>query len=280
MRETRTGNRGPRCQHVALYATDLEAVLRFHRDLLGLEVANYLSDDGVLALRLADGFILRYERLGRPPDPRGVRFIGLELSSFSEVDRWYDRLEAEGVEILSDLRERFRQERGPYGFIIADPEGWRFKIFRYNEVLEMHPAERDPRGWPPRGSGDLGGEPDRILGRAVPPPAREPLDLAEVEGLHLQSGPARCEGRTQRWARRRSPSPRRPGTDMTSRIRARECENLRRSALTGSGQAALHPPAGQAGIAALRPRRRQRPASTRIELSLRKMSSHWRVVAH
>lgn len=136
MREENAGNGQPRCQHVALYARDLEVVLGFHRDILGLQVASYLPDEGVLALRLADGFIHRYERSDCPAKSGGVRFIGLELSSFEDVDRWYARLQAEGVEILSDLRERFRDERGPYGFIVADPEGWRFKIFRYNEGSE------------------------------------------------------------------------------------------------------------------------------------------------
>jgi catechol 2,3-dioxygenase-like lactoylglutathione lyase family enzyme len=75
----------PRCQHVALSARDLEAVLRFHRGTLGLEVANYLPDEGVLALRLRDGFMLRYERSDRSVDAEAVGFIGLEVSSFASL---------------------------------------------------------------------------------------------------------------------------------------------------------------------------------------------------
>lgn len=82
----------PRCQHVALCARGPEAVLRFHRGILGLEVANYLPDEGVLALRLRDGFILRYERSDRSVDAEAVGFIGLEVSSFAEVDLWHDRV--------------------------------------------------------------------------------------------------------------------------------------------------------------------------------------------
>jgi hypothetical protein len=37
------------------------------------------------------------------------------------------------VEVLSDMRQTFRTSKGPYGFVIADPAGWRFKIFKYNE---------------------------------------------------------------------------------------------------------------------------------------------------
>jgi hypothetical protein len=35
--------------------------------------------------------------------------------------------------VLSDLREKFHSSPGPYGFVIADSEGWRFEIFKYNE---------------------------------------------------------------------------------------------------------------------------------------------------
>jgi hypothetical protein len=37
------------------------------------------------------------------------------------------------VEVLSDMRQTFRTSKGSYGFVIADPAGWRFKIFKYNE---------------------------------------------------------------------------------------------------------------------------------------------------
>lgn len=123
----------PRCQHIALFASDLEMVRSFHRDVLGLEVANYLPDEGVLAFQLRDGFVLRYERSDRPVGTDSVRFVGLELSSFGDVDDMFDRVESRDVEVLSDLRETFRTSKGPYGFVIADPAGWRFKIFKYNE---------------------------------------------------------------------------------------------------------------------------------------------------
>ena len=41
----------PRCQHIALLASDLEIVRSFHRDVLGLELANYLPDEGTDSVR-------------------------------------------------------------------------------------------------------------------------------------------------------------------------------------------------------------------------------------
>lgn len=123
----------PRCQHIALHANDLEVVRSFHSEVLGLEVANYLPEEGVLAFQLRDGFVLRYERSDHPVDTESVRFIGLELPSFEDVDQMCEQVESRGVEVLSDLRETFRTSKGPYGFVIADPAGWRFKIFKYNE---------------------------------------------------------------------------------------------------------------------------------------------------
>lgn len=123
----------PRCQHIALFANNLEMVLRFHQEHLGLEVANYSPEEGVLAFQLHENFVLRYERSEQPVATDSVRFIGLELPSFEDVDNKFDQMQGRGVEVLSDMREAFRTSRGPYGFVVADPTGWRFKIFKYNE---------------------------------------------------------------------------------------------------------------------------------------------------
>ncbi|MGI8522614.1 MAG: hypothetical protein ACR2K3_04795 [Nocardioides sp.] len=98
-----------------------------------MKVCTYRSGS-LLTFELADGFVLRYEPVpdatGRPLGA-GVRFVGIQLSSRAEVDGWFDRLQ-ESVQVVDDMRERHRSAMGPYGFVVADPDGYRFKLFRYN----------------------------------------------------------------------------------------------------------------------------------------------------
>jgi catechol 2,3-dioxygenase-like lactoylglutathione lyase family enzyme len=118
-----------RCQHIALMTSHLAATYTFYVDLLGLHPANYDPARGLLALGLDEGFVLRFEA-GEIVLPDSIRFIGVELDSFDAVDRLHARL-APQVEILTDLRLQFTTAPGPYGFIIADPNGYRMKLFRY-----------------------------------------------------------------------------------------------------------------------------------------------------
>lgn len=106
----------------------------FFAETLGLEVANYDESAGLLVLRLADGFVLRFESKG-PATPETIRFLGLELGSFDEVDSFYDRLRGR-VNIIEDLRPRFTTKEGPYGFIIEDPNGYRLKLFKYGPRVD------------------------------------------------------------------------------------------------------------------------------------------------
>lgn len=118
-----------RCQHLALATHDLDASRAFYGEVLGLEVATYDPEAGLLALRLADGFVLRFERRAQV-HPQGLLFFGLELPTFEEVDRWFVRLEGH-VPIVEDLRERYADRPGPYGFLIRDPSGYVVKVFKY-----------------------------------------------------------------------------------------------------------------------------------------------------
>ena len=96
-----------RCQHICLNTRKLRETCEFYGELLGLPVAHYDEDRGLLALRFDDGSVLRFERVegGEEISPSGVRFVGIELDSFEEVDRWYERLAGSGrVPLVEDLR--------------------------------------------------------------------------------------------------------------------------------------------------------------------------------
>ena len=85
----------PRCQHIALLASDLEIVRSFHRDVLGLELANYLPNEGVLAFQLRDGFVL-------PTSGPTILWVRTRcgssdsnMSSFGDVDDMFDEWRVE-----------------------------------------------------------------------------------------------------------------------------------------------------------------------------------------
>lgn len=118
-----------RCQHICLTTERLAETRDFYVDVLGLNDANYDESSGLLALGLADGFVLRFEAKGAA-DPSSIRFLGLELKSFEEVDRLHSEL-SQRVKVIEDLRPRFTSAEGPYGCIIEDPNGYRLKLFKY-----------------------------------------------------------------------------------------------------------------------------------------------------
>ncbi len=62
-----------------------------------------------------------------------VQYLGLELASFGAVDEMYEHV-ANYAPTGRDLRETYRHAQGPYGFFIADPNGYLIKVFRYNTL--------------------------------------------------------------------------------------------------------------------------------------------------
>ncbi len=119
-------------QHLALKTNDLEATYSFYRDVLRCDEARYDSEVGRVWLDFADGFTLIFDRTDEPLHPFTVQYLGLELESFAAVDRMYRQV-APHVKVGRDIRELYREAQGPYGFFITDPNGYRIKVFRYND---------------------------------------------------------------------------------------------------------------------------------------------------
>lgn len=123
-----------RLQHIALQTGDILASFRFYHELLGLP-ARYDLQVGRLWVTLADGFTLIFDQAEKPPASEVVVYLGLELTDFVAVDGMFGRL-SQHLPIERDLRERYRSARGPYGFFIRDPSGYRLKIFHYNDASQ------------------------------------------------------------------------------------------------------------------------------------------------
>ena len=119
-----------RLQHLALKTANFGATHVFYTELLGLS-GRCDAKSGHLWLTFGDGFVLRFDRSEDAPNASAVQYLGLELESFGAVDRMYERLAAQ-VSVYRDLRETYRHAQGPYGFLVADPNGYLIKVFRYH----------------------------------------------------------------------------------------------------------------------------------------------------
>lgn len=102
-----------------LYATDLDAVLAFYRDVLGLRPAKPMGEGG-FALRVSDVHLLLIFQPEKSSVPgrvvpshgsHGPGHIGLRIDA-GDYDAWMDRLRSHGVTIEKEMEW-------------AEADGWR-----------------------------------------------------------------------------------------------------------------------------------------------------------
>ncbi len=118
-------------QHLALKTDALKQTYAFYTEILGCGDARYDTGVGRIWLN-ADGFTLIFDHADEPLNPLTVQYLGLELPSFAAVDEMYQQV-APYAELGRDMRELYKAARGPYGFFVFDPSGYRIKVFCYNE---------------------------------------------------------------------------------------------------------------------------------------------------
>ena len=119
-------------QHVALKTSELEQTYTFYTEVLGCKDAKLDPEVGRVRLDFSDGFTLIFNRTDEPVNPKTVQYLGLELKDFAAVDRLFEAA-AHRVKLGRDMRELYREARGPYGFFLDDPSGYQIKVFCYNE---------------------------------------------------------------------------------------------------------------------------------------------------
>lgn len=122
-------------ENLQLAVTDIDQTRNFYGEFLGLTELNYMHEHRLAVFEVGD-FVLRFKE--RESFERGARtpvdFIGLELSSFEAVDAAYDEaLEHFPAQQIRDVRNEYADHPGPYGFYIHDPDGYRLKLYRYND---------------------------------------------------------------------------------------------------------------------------------------------------
>ena len=123
----------PGLEHVALKASNLDRTRAFYA-ALGAELSPHAGGER-LFVTFGSGTRLIFDQVDSPPDVSAVTYLGLELDSFAEVDALVTDLTGQ-AEIRRDMREEHRHATGPYGFFVADPDGYLIKVFKYHTADE------------------------------------------------------------------------------------------------------------------------------------------------
>ncbi len=112
-------------QIVFVYVRDLDRSSKFYGDLLGLELV--LDQGGCRIYRVAaSAFLGICDRVERA----GIEGSLVALVT-DDVDLWFERLVAAGVEIIQPPHHR--EEYGICNFFARDPDGNRLEIQRFDD---------------------------------------------------------------------------------------------------------------------------------------------------
>ena len=114
--------------HVGIYVRDLERMVAFYRDLMGMQITKQNWTAGIVFLS-SDPERVDHEialMRGRPSaeDPHLIQQISMRVASLADVRDFHRRLRAEGYRI-----ERVVNHASAIGCYFFDPEGNRTEVF-------------------------------------------------------------------------------------------------------------------------------------------------------
>ena len=110
-----------------LYYKDLEEVIPFYRDVLGLALARDQGWCNIFAVGPAAYVGLVDESRGslKATDDKAVLFTLV----VDDVDEWHRHLAASGVKVFGP--PKLHQEIGVYGFFAEDPAGYKIEVQKF-----------------------------------------------------------------------------------------------------------------------------------------------------
>jgi catechol 2,3-dioxygenase-like lactoylglutathione lyase family enzyme len=114
--------------HVGIYVSDLERMVAFYRDVMGMQVTKQNWRAGIVFLS-SDPEVVDHEialMRGRPSseDPHLIQQISMRVASLDDLRDFHRRLRAEGYRI-----ERVVNHASAIGCYFFDPEGNRTEVF-------------------------------------------------------------------------------------------------------------------------------------------------------
>jgi catechol 2,3-dioxygenase-like lactoylglutathione lyase family enzyme len=133
--------------HVVLYVNDLDKMVAFYRDVVGL--VKYREHPGRMVFMTADPEIEDHELAlakGRQGDAKIVAHIAWRVESPADVKAYYERFKAEGVPIDHTVSHAYETMGNTVSCYFLDPEGNCVEIYalvperdgaRINRPLDM-----------------------------------------------------------------------------------------------------------------------------------------------
>jgi catechol 2,3-dioxygenase-like lactoylglutathione lyase family enzyme len=116
--------------HVVLYVNDLEKMVAFYRDVLGL--VKYREHPGRMVFMTADPELEDHELAlakGREGDAKIVAHIAWRVESPADVKDYYERFKALGVPIDHCVSHAYEEMGNTVSCYFLDPEGNRLEIY-------------------------------------------------------------------------------------------------------------------------------------------------------
>jgi len=114
--------------HVGIYVRDLERMVAFYRDLMGMRVTKQNWRAGIVFLssepERVDHEIALMRGRPSPEDPHLIQQISMRVATLDDLREFHRRLRAEGYRI-----ERVVNHASAIGCYFFDPEGNRTEVF-------------------------------------------------------------------------------------------------------------------------------------------------------
>ncbi len=118
--------------HVVLHVNDMEKMVAFYRDVLGLTVHQGQRDPNTLVFLTAnpetDDHEIAFIR-GREGEAKLLHHIAFRVESPAEVKAYYDRFVATGVPIDHTVSHAYVTEGNTVSCYFLDPEGNRLEVY-------------------------------------------------------------------------------------------------------------------------------------------------------
>ncbi|MDZ4342180.1 MAG: VOC family protein [Candidatus Binatia bacterium] len=116
--------------HVVLYVKDLEKMVAFYRDVLGL--VKYREHTGRMVFLTADPDAEDHELAlvkGREGDAKIIAHIAWRVETPADVKAYYERFKAQGVPIDHCVSHAYEEMGNTVSCYFLDPEGNRLEVY-------------------------------------------------------------------------------------------------------------------------------------------------------
>jgi len=116
--------------HIVLYVNDLEKMVEFYRDVLGL--VKYRENAGRMVFLTADPEIDDHQialATGREGNAKIIGHIAWRVDTPAEVKEFYEKFKAQGVPIDHCVSHAYQEMGNTVSCYFLDPEGNRLEIY-------------------------------------------------------------------------------------------------------------------------------------------------------